>query len=667
MYALTDWDLCAIMWANSPLEAYMIVKIARIGDSDIVAFALDELRLYLARMDPGADILCLAEEVYDPARTDVLWVGLSDALSARLPTVHNPKLDDAICLDVEGAHGVVTGTNARAVLLGVYRLLRENGCRFLRPGVGGEYVPQRRADSLRARVWERAAHRHRGMCIEGAVSYQNVLDMIDWLPKAGMNAYFLQFFAPTAFFARWYEHHNNESLPVESVSRTDALGMRTELEREIRRRGLLYHAVGHGWTCEPLGIPGETWDESNYEVPCEAMQHLAEVGGVRSLSGGIPLDTNLCYGNPQTRSLVVDYAVRYLVKHPKIDYLHFWLGDNQNNHCECPLCRDTRPSDFYLMLLNALDARLTELRINTRIVFLVYIDLLWAPERERLDHPDRFVLMFAPITRTYTRSFLPDEPFHSTLPPYRRNANAMPTGVAENVAMLEGWRAMFDGDSFDFDYHMMYDHHRDAGGFEMARILVEDVGNLRAIGLNGMISCQNQRAAFPTALGLYGMARALWAGAVDFEEMAAEFCHLAFGHDGGAVVEYLRGLSTLLKPAYLRLELSQEDAALAERFASAKQHIDGFLPLVKRNLRAAEDDFIRGNWEMLRLHTDLATMLSQALAHRARGERPQMLKVWQAAAAYTRSIEPRVQPLFDVYEYIKTLQPFFERDAGPIF
>lgn len=51
-----------------------------------------------------------------------------------------------------------------------------------------------------------ASLRHRGVCIEGADSLENILDFIDWLPKMGYNSFFLQFKLPYTFMARWYHH-----------------------------------------------------------------------------------------------------------------------------------------------------------------------------------------------------------------------------------------------------------------------------------------------------------------------------------------------------------------------------------------------------------------------------------------------------------------------------
>jgi hypothetical protein len=86
---------------------------------------------------------------------------------------------------------------------------------------------------------------------------------------------------------------------------------------------------------------------------------------------------------------VADYAA----EHPEVDLLHVWMADGMNNDCECELCRNTRPSDFYLMMLNAMDRELTRRGIKTRLVFLAYGDLLWPPEKGI--ESGRFVMMFA--------------------------------------------------------------------------------------------------------------------------------------------------------------------------------------------------------------------------------------------------------------------------------
>ncbi len=86
--------------------------------------------------------------------------------------------------------------------------------------------------------------------------------------------------------------------------------------------------------------------------------------------------------------------------------LHVWLSDGWNNRCECDGCAVKRPSDWYVDLLNELDEQLDAAGIDTKIVFLAYADLLWAPEKSRLRNAERFILMFAPLTRTWRTTLL---------------------------------------------------------------------------------------------------------------------------------------------------------------------------------------------------------------------------------------------------------------------
>ena len=105
-------------------------------------------------------------------------------------------------------------------------------------------------------VRERPRYRHRGVCIEGANSIEGLIDAIDFLPKQGMNSYFIQFQEAYTFFKRWYRHEGHphaaskEEFTVDEARRYTALAV-----KEIARRGLIYHAVGHGWTVNRSEFP----------------------------------------------------------------------------------------------------------------------------------------------------------------------------------------------------------------------------------------------------------------------------------------------------------------------------------------------------------------------------------------------------------------------------
>ena len=149
------------------------------------------------------------------------------------------------------------------------------------------------------------------------------------------------------------------------------------------------------------------------------MGYLAEVNGKRALWEGIPLNTNLCYSQPEVRKLIVNEVVAYLQEHPEVDFLHLWLADESNNNCECDDCQRALPSDFYLQILNELDEALTREKLNNKIVFLVYFDLLWPP-RDSLKKRGALRDDVCPITRTYQHPYPATMPA-LPLPPYNRN------------------------------------------------------------------------------------------------------------------------------------------------------------------------------------------------------------------------------------------------------
>jgi hypothetical protein len=614
-----------------------------------VDFAAAELAGYLERMLPqGAE-----------ARVSAFKLGLYRDFGFDTHDLPNPEQDDAIAIEVEDGSGIIAGSNTRSVLFAVYRFLEELGCRWIRPGSDGECIPVVDWRTRSVRVRERAAYRHRGICIEGAVSFENMLENIDWAPKAGFNAYFLEFKVPFTFFDRWYSHRNNRYKQPEPVSVETVERFTRELEHEIKRRGLHYHAVGHGFTCEPFGLPALGWDPVDIQVEPETSRFFACVDGKRELWTGVPLLTNLCYSNPEARRKMVEYTADYLDSKPYVDYLHFWLADGFNNHCECDACRQLLPADFYIMMLNELDEELNRRGISTRIVFLLYLDLLWPPMEQRLKNPERFVLLFAPISRTYSKSYETDST-ERELRPFERNRLVFPSGIAENYAFLQAWRRIFQGDSFVYEYYFMWEHFFDPGYCQIARILSEDIKKLRRLGLNGMISDQTQRSFFPTGLGMYVMGKTLWNDAHDFAALAKEYFASAFGEDGERCLRYMSELSERFDSVYLRGEKPQVDPEAAERYRNVRERIRGFRPVVERNLAQEESAGRRRSWEYMRLHAELAEMLALALEARASGDEANALAAWEQAADWVQRNEDQFQPVFDVYLFLQTWNKLFD-------
>ena len=631
----------------------MLLKIVSETKDNTVCFAAEELKKYIKKMNPQADVLNFAPESLTENDNSSIVLKVDESM---LPDGCDSTFDDAIAIDVAGGSGTISGSNPRSVLIAVYRFLKELGCAWIRPGEKGEYIPEKQIDSITVKVKEFPSYRHRGITIEGAVSYENVVDMIDWIPKVGMNSYFIQFpGVPYTFYDRWYSHLSNEILKPESLTEDEVKAIRLLTEKEIKKRGLLYHTAGHGWTCEPFGISGNSWDPKEVELTEEQQKCMALVNGKRELWKGISLNTNLCYSNAAVRRTIVEAIENYIVENPSTDVIHVWLADGVNNHCECPECVKQLPSEWYIRLLNEIDRSLTEKSMKQKIVFLLYFDLLWPPVHEKLNSPDRFIMMFAPITRTYSKSISRAGNFDkSKLPEYKRNRLSFPRSVEENIAWLKKWQKQIKCDSFDFDYHYMWDHFYDPGYYQMAKVLLDDINGLKSLGLNGYLSCQNQRVWFPSGLGMHLMAEGLWNINLDFEDAAGQYFNMAFGRDGNCVKEYLSKLSEAFDPVYLRRENGPGTEKDAKRLHTVQGLIESFIPVIEDHLRDTDiPESIRQSWKILESHSEYCNILSEALI--AEIEEPAVYhERMQEFYQWCKENEIMLQDVLDVYEVQQT-------------
>ena len=622
----------------------------RVADgSETSRFAAEEFARLIARLDPSCSVEVAASGFVPGTRA--LLIGVAAGLGD-VPPVSDPELDDAIHIDVRNGAGFVTGSNARSVLIGVYRFFREAGCAFVRPGREGEVVPERDSMELEITVRERAAYRCRGICLEGSVSYANVVETIDFAPKLGFNAYYTQLFRPAFAFRRWYGHQNNPELLPTPVSNSTIDAFVADFDAELARRGMFHHRIGHGWVSRVLGITSGAWHETNSddEVKAGRRELIAEIDGERRLFAGSGIDTNLCYSDPRAVELLADEVVACARQNPQVRYLHFWLADHANNQCMCPECREKRPADQYVGILNRIDEKLTAENLPTKIVFLIYLDLLWAPVKSRLKHPERFVMTYAPIRRSYSTPTAADG--NRRAAPFARNGFILPVEPGGSLPYLQAWQRNFSGDSFVFDYNYMWDYLNDPGSIECARIMEQDVSDLGKLGLNGMMSCQNQRVFLPSGLGMNVMGDALWSGKAAFAARAEAFFAAAFGGAGEAVFAFLEKLSRDFDPPVLRGEKPVRAPGNAERYAALTEYIDGFLPEIRREMQRSASPAHRRSWECLEFHARLCRLLARLLAAFARGDGRAAETLWAETRDFARAGETRFQREFDLFEFL---------------
>ena len=523
-------------------------RIYKTSLSSPVDYAAEELRKYLRMMMPE----CGNVEIgYDPSAKDGFRLGLMQDFGLDISDADDVELDDILYIDTDENGGIIAGDNPRSVLLSVYEYLRQNGCRWLFPGVDGEFIPVKDIEPVNYR--HKPTSRYRGLCNEGSEYQEGMVGCIDFLPKVGMNVFMMEFFIPTSYYRRFYNHEaNKEVRSPEPVTNTQILQWKRACETELSKRGLQFHDIGHGWGAQAFGIDTSVRrqdGDNDSKLTPEQRGYLAVVNGERKLWNQTPNHTQFCMSNEKARRMVVEFVADYAEKSTNSDYIHVWLGDGVNNQCECENCAVRCTSDWYVIMLNEIDAELSARSLSTRIVFIAYGDTTWAPENEVIKNPERFTCLFAPISRDFSKALAKSDDVITA--PYVRNKNDLPSGFDGIFAHFNNWRKTWKGSNISYDYHFWRHQYYDLGGIERSDIINRDIKFYAENGVDGVIEDGSQRSFFPTGLAFYTYARTLYDNSLSFDEIAEDYFTCAFGEDWKLFYDYLEKLGKAFDYEYL--------------------------------------------------------------------------------------------------------------------
>ena len=632
--------------------------INKITSDSTVDFAAEELKKYLRMMMPeGGDV----KISYSPEARDGFRLGLMQDFDLDVSDVNDTTLDDILYIDCDEAGGIIAGDNPRSVLLSVYEYLRQNGCRWLFPGVDGEFIPMKEINAVKYR--HKPTCRYRGWCNEGAEFQQCMLDTIDFIPKLGMNVYMLEFKVPTYYYDLYYSHKfNSENRPPEPVTSAQILQWKRQCETEISKRGLQFHDIGHGWTTDSFGIDAMgSWSEADSEALTEeTLQYLPLMNGKRGLFRNQPINTNFCMSNPKARALFAKNVADYAESHSNADYIHVWLADSRNNHCECEECSKMRPADWYITLMNEIDEELSARGLDTRIVFIQYLDTTWAPKEIKIKNPDRFTMLVAPITRSYEIS-LPTEECTLKASEYVRNKNEFPKNLEEYMAHYNEWRKTWQGYNVSYEYHFWVQQAYDVSGIHLARILNDDVRGYKAHGIDGIIEDGSQRSFFPTGLAFYSYARSLFNAETSADEIIEDYFSCAFGDDWKKFYDYLVKLGEAMPFSMLTLGrfpdrhyeiVSEENVKL---LSTVKDIVKEGRELIASHYNS--DDRVRTvSVRLLEKHAEYCEGLSEVLIERAKGNLDLAMEKYDEFRISFGKHECEIQSCFDQVIYFTSMK-----------
>ena len=429
--------------------------------------------------------------------------------------------------------------------------------------------------------------------------------------------------------------------------------------------GLQFHALGHGYITAAYGV-NYRGPFKQHETNEEHDNAMALVKGKRGLYSR-PSLTQFCMGNDAVMQREVDWLVNYAKQKPHIDFLHVWLGNGLNNHCECELCTPHHPSDLYVKMMNRLDKALTAEGIKTKVVFIAYTDTLWKPLHEKIENPDRFILTTA-INGSASEPY--DLSSSAETPKWERNKFPESLTLPERHAMIKDWREVFDGENFVFSYHNFMSHYNDPGTLDFCHWYYVHLHQVvEELKFGGMMACQTQRVAFPTALGSILTGEALYDTSLSFEAIRDKYLKATYGDEYASVIEYLDGLTKLFMPKSLTLQdsadvtgfLKSTDESYYENNPSAKArlekiapYVDAYLPTIKAHLNEADPCHAR-SYKILEFHAEYSKLLADFLIAGADGDKEAQATAKKTIIDRMSILEPAIQFEFEMALFAKWL------------
>ena len=606
--------------------------INKLREDPVVDFAALELKKYLRMMMLDCGDIQIS---YAPQAKDGFCLGLLEDFD--LPFEGEDAFwDDVVHIDTDEKGGILAGSNVRSILFAVYRYLKLNGCRFLAPGADGEYIPQK--DITPQKYHRLADNQSRGYTIEGRPSIQNVLDYIDYHAKCELNRFNPS--SPFVYIGRYYAHDQLEaSREPEPITNDTAKQWLRQIECECAQRGQILGMGGHDEIAYVYGM--EPKDRELYKKgllkPTEEMKaNMAMLDGKRDLYRNDPFFTNFCMSRGDLREIFIEKKMETIRKNQHYKAVGVSLADLPRNHCECEECQKLHPTDFQVMMLNELDARMTAEGIDTKLVFSTYVDQQFAPKQEKLKNHDRFIMSFPPISRSYTSSITEDS-VYPELVPYVRNKWKSPTSIEELLAYYKYWRKSqnLNCPSAAFEYHFWVHQYRDPGMVQMSRRLYEDIRSLPLMEMSGYVEDGSNKSFFPNGLQSYVYSQTLTNRDVAFEDLVEDYFSTAYGEDWKQVYAYLQKISELFDHKYMCGEKPTSGTRSIYYDPSRVANFDAVIDIAKQMEVYAHEHRVQPlrirsvHWQLLEHHARWCMIVADVMKVKCCGDDEESMARWK--------------------------------------
>lgn len=521
-----------------------------VTEKDAVSrFAASELQRYLGEIS-GADF-------------EIIAPGGKPGKTLRLSLAHLPG-EDAYRLELSDSVLSIMGGSPRALLYGVYDVLRQLGCRWPAPsflfynGSSG-IIPKR--DSLvisMAKPKEATpAFSIRKLDVEEGKSHTiaNLLELIDWMPKLGFNTLMVPMNYGGGGRVKWDN-------------------WREKLTPALRKRGLLIEVGGHGYQNflnasmedSTLFARHPDWFGKDSHCRPSPRKHLvfntADTGAVHYLIANV---------------------VTYLRAHPEIDLFDFWPPDGAR-WAECPELKQLgSKQDRQAKLANLVDDAIKRVRPGLKLEIIAYGEVLQPPEAVSL-HPD-ILVDFCPINQSYEYQIDDSESTFNL--PY--------------VKALEAWRQSFKGQLGLYSYYRKY------GWYSLPNVIphyiAADLKWYAQLPLQA-VSVYCEPGDWGTySLNYYVLGRIAWEPSADVDSLIKEFCQVSYGPEAATASRVYAALERTVRHLgnipFTTLKSPEQIAAGIRLLSQCRQQLS-------RAKGHAHDSSVLGNLDRLALAVEYA-------------------------------------------------------------
>jgi len=536
------------------------------SSSAVIRFAAEELQRYVAAMS-AAEVHGGIDKATSSGRpaSNRSVKSRPPASTCAVTLALDPSLGwDTFRIEASRTSVRVSGGNERAVLFGVYQILRDLGVRFIAPGVHGENVPRKSTLSLRtgARTY-RPDLRYRGLIVQRPLT-EGTLLIADWMAKNQMN-YWVN---PNRVFE----------------------GAGDDLQRRfvdaLERRGIIWEYGHHTFA---------HWIAKG--------DHDPEILGLKS---GVRTAAAICISKQRAAERVADNMAAFVARWPEVDVLSLWPNDAVHGWCECDPCREfygdlpswrgvaplmTLP---YFRFVDRVAAILPERGVTQPVGALAYKNTIQPVGG--LVFPDNFLVTVAPIDRNYARPLADLDYFGPVMSEWTEllGERSAPGQSGARVMAYEYYAGQYANNSLPMP---------------AVTALAGDIEGYRQSGFGG-ITIQAEEGHWGTyVLDFHALARMSFHGPMDPKRLIAEFSSDYYGPASAPMTEYWMSQEELIR--------SQTDIGGAGQFFHLLRNTAGAIEkldnLVAQAENLADSEVVRNRVHYSRLSVEYVKLLRDAI------------------------------------------------------